>query len=145
MIRHSSAALLLALLLTGLIFDGAAHGQPQITHTVGATEGIRQAIVTNLGAPDNTVEMSRSGDILIVLRVNSTMNNAIHTRGEFNKEAAAIASVLSRAIADDAEYKKIHTIRVQYLNRSGSSTKDRIIDTIDFRKNPNGAFDMHST
>jgi hypothetical protein len=136
---------MLVLLCANLYIDGFAHAQPQITHAIGETEGIRQAIVTNLGAPDNTVEMSRSGDILIVLRVNSTMNSAIHAHGEFNKEATAIASVVSRAIADDAEYKAIHTIRVQYLNRAGSSTKDRIIDTIDFRKNPNGAFELHSS
>jgi len=136
---------MLALLFTSLYSDGPAYTQPNITHIDGATEGIRLAVVTNLGAPDDTVEMSRSGDILLVSRVNSNMSNAVHARGEFNKEAAAIASVVSRAIADDAEYKKINTIRVQYLNRSGSPAKDKVIDTVDFRKNPNGIFDMHSS
>ena len=145
MIKHASAVLMLALLFTCPNIDRPAHAQPNTTHIDGTTEGIRLAVLTNLGAPDNTVEISRSGDILNVTRVNSNMNNAIHARGEFNTEAAAIASLVSRAIADDAEYKTIHTIRVQYLNRSGSPAKDKIIDTVDFRKNPNGVFDIHSS
>ena len=56
-----------------------------------------------------------------------------------------MASVVSRAILDHAEYKKVHAIRVQYLNRSGSPAKDKVFDTVDFRKNPQGAFEIHST
>ena len=60
-----------------------------------------------------------------------------------NNEATAIASLVSKTIADKSEFKNIITIRVQYLSRAGTSTK--LIDAVEFRKDANGVFQAHMT
>lgn len=104
-------------------------------------ESIRASIVQTIGAQDNTVELLIAGNIFTVSRVNSNMNESSH--GGRNNEATAIASVVSKAIGDKAELKNIITIRVQYLIRAGTTTQ--VVDTVEFRKDPNGVFQLHET
>ena len=53
--------------------------------------------------------------------------------------------IVFATIGDKSEFKGIHTIRVQYLNRSGSPVKNKVIDSVEFRKGKNGKFEIHST
>jgi hypothetical protein len=106
-------------------------------------EEIRLLVVQNLGAADQTIGALLEGPILTVLRVESPTSKATHH--EFNTEASSIGAVVTKAIQNKAEYKGIHTIRVQLVSRSGLPVKSKIIDTVDLRKSPEGVFELHST
>ena len=106
-------------------------------------QSIRAAVMQAIGAEDHSVEVSVAGKVLIVARINSTMNEAGH--GARDGEASRIAPVVSTVFADKPEFKSIHTIRVQYLSRSKPNGSDKIIDTVDFRKDPSGVFSLHTT
>lgn len=122
---------------------GTAAAQTNVAEPATKIENIRVLVVQNLGAADETVEALLEGKIFTVLRVESPASKSTHQ--DFNKEATSIAGVVSRAIYSKAEYEKIHTIRVQFISRSGSPVKSRILDAVDFRKSPNGDFELHST
>ena len=110
---------------------------------IAALENIQKSVILTVGAQEKTVEVTIRGNILTVVRVNSNLNGSSH--GARNNEAQAIASVVAKGIIDSPDFKNIHTIRVQYLTRLGSSAKDRVLDTVDFRKDPNGVFQFHET
>lgn len=46
---------------------------------------------------------------------------------------------------EDATAAGVHTIRVQYLTRDSAYPEGIVIDTIEFRKNSKGAFEIHVT
>jgi hypothetical protein len=106
-------------------------------------EEIRLAIINTIGSKDETVELVIADHIFKVLRVNTNMLKSNHQG--VNNEATAIASVVSKTIADKPEYKDILAIRVEYVKRSGSSSKNKVIDSVNFRKNQNGVFELHIT
>jgi hypothetical protein len=104
---------------------------------------ISVSIVRAIGAQDKTVEITTTHTILKVLRVNSNMNEATHA-GRDN-EATAIASIVSKAISGKSEFTKLNTIRVQYVTRPSPNANSRVVDTVDFRKDPQGVFQFHRT
>ena len=106
-------------------------------------ENIKKFVIQTIGAQETTVEVTISGNILIVARVNSKLNDTTH--GGRNNEAIAIAPVVTKAIEGNPEFKTVHTIRVQYLVRRKVGEKDKVLDTVDFRKDPNGKFQFHET
>ena len=110
---------------------------------IAALENIQKSVILTVGAQEKTVEVTIRGNILTVGRVNSNLNDSTH--GARNNEATAIASAVAKGIADSPNFKNVHTIRVQYLTRLGSSAKDKVLDTVDFRKDPNGVFQFHET
>jgi hypothetical protein len=122
---------------------GIAAAQINVAQATTMIEDIRLLVVQNLGAADETIEASLQGNTFKVLRVESPTSKAAHQT--FNKEASSIAAVVARAIDNKAEYEGIHTIRVQFISRSGSPVKSKILDTVDFRKSPKGVFELHST
>ena len=93
---------------------------------------IKKSVIQTIGAQEAAVEVTISGNILIVARVNSKLNDT--TQGERSKEAIAIAPVATKAIEDSPEFKTIHTIRVQYMVRRKHGEKGKVLDTVDFRK-----------
>jgi hypothetical protein len=103
---------------------------------------VRASIVQAIGAQDRTVEVRAAGNIVTVLRVNSNMNESGH--GGRNNEAAAIAAVISKSLSDNSEFRNVITIRVQYVNRYDAA-ESRVIDTVEFRKDPKGVFQLHVT
>ena len=137
-----ATVLILLLSISGGI-NGAVSAQTNTTQINAAVEDIRLAVVKNLGSQDKEVEVSRTGNVLTIMRVNSNMNGAPHQL--VSNEATSIASVVSKAIGDKPEFKGIHTIRVQYLNRSGPPVKNKVIDLVEFRKGKNGVFELHLT
>src|SRR5450631_78177 len=107
MLKKCMTALMAIFLSTSAYMPELVSAQTVAPHVSPAIEDIRLLIVKNLGAQDNTVAVSITGGVFDILRVNSNMNDATHP--EFNKEASAIASVVSKAIfdIDTAQYKKI--------------------------------------
>ena len=104
---------------------------------------MRASIVRAIGAQDETVKITIERSILTVLRVNSNVNETTH--GARDNEATVIASMVSKAISGKSKFNNLHTIRVQYAVRPATNANSRIIDTIDFRKDPQGVFQLHRT
>jgi hypothetical protein len=103
---------------------------------------IRAAVVRAIGAQDQTVEIAVTDKALVVSRVNSNMNGSTHA-GRDN-EATAIASVISKAIAGKPEFANFVLLRVEYVTRSASGDS-AVIDSVEFREDPKGAFRFHPT
>ena len=106
-------------------------------------KNVQSAVERTIGAQNNSVEIKISSNVLIVSRVNSNMNESTH--GGRNNEATAIALVVSKVIVSSPEFKTVHTIRVRYLVRPKSGEIGKVLDTVDFRKDPNGTFQFHAT
>jgi hypothetical protein len=123
-----------------------AHAQAPATassHQAAVFAAIEKTIVRAIGAQPNTVAISQTSNIFVVARVNSNLNEASH--GARDNEATAIAPIVSKEISDKPEFKNVIAIRVQYRIRSEPSGGGKVIDTVDFRKNPTGAFQFHRT
>ena len=106
-------------------------------------QSVRTSIVQAIGAPDAAVEVKIMGNIFVVSRVNTDLNQANHSARD--SEASRIATVAAKTIADKPEFKNIHTIRVLYVASLKSGRYKKIIDTVDFRKDPSGLFHFHTT
>jgi hypothetical protein len=106
-------------------------------------DSIQSKVSKTIAAQDNTVEVKVDGSVLIVLRVNSNQNASNHVGR--NNEAEAIADIAAKSIANDGEYSAINVIRVEYVSRAEPGSADKEIDSIDFRKNAKGEFEVHLT
>lgn len=143
MITKFAGVVLLA--FVALVGVKAQNAQAQVGQTVPSTllSGIQSSVNQVIGAQDKTVEVSVVSSVLVVLRVNSNLGASSH-EGR-NNEATSIAGVASKALASDATSAGVHTIRVQYLTREGATAVEKVIDTIEFRKNAKGEFEIHVT
>jgi hypothetical protein len=141
MFKQFLTASALAVAFTVAFGAGSSIAQTNAAPRAATGEEIRLAVVRNVGSQDQGVELSRTGNVIVVSRVNSNMNGAPHQL--IANEAVSVAAVVSKAIADNVEFKDIHTIRVRYLDRSGSPSKDKTVDSVEFRKAPNGEFEIH--
>ena len=125
----------------------ASHAQPVSSQTsqsqADLLSEIRKLVVRAIGAPDQTVEIAVTGNMLTVLRVNSNMNDATH--GGRNNEATAIAAIISKAIFGRPEFKNLVTLTVQFVVRPAPGAKSSVIDTVEFREDPSGQFRYHQT
>jgi hypothetical protein len=104
---------------------------------------IQAVVIKTIGAQVKTVEITTSDDVLVIGRVNSNMNASTH-EGR-NNEAKEIASIVAKIIGENSKFKTVSTIRVDYMVRAPASLTGKIVDTVEFRKGPDGAFDFHQT
>ena len=106
-------------------------------------QSIRTAIIQATGVPDASLDLKVKGNILIVSRINSTMNQTNHSARD--GEASRIATAVAKSIADIAAYKNIHTIRVMYVATLKPGNQEKVVDTIEFRRDTSGVFHFHAT
>ncbi len=132
--------MLKSIVTAGLVLAGLALA-PSVGAQPGILPEIQRAVVQTIGAEPGTVEVTATANAVIVTRPNSNMNSTTH--GARNNEAGAIAGVVARFIVNNPAFKAIVVIRVEYLARSGTST--RRVDTVEFRKDMNGEFRLHVT
>ncbi len=112
--------------------------------TVNPTlQSIRAAIIQATGVPDASLDLRIAGKTFVVSRINSALNQVNHSARD--GEASRIATVVAKAIGDGVSYKDIHTIRVLYVATLKPGGQQKILDTIDFRKDPSGVFHFHTT
>ena len=137
--RRLLAAGAMVLLSITLISSKSIEAQTRDSHL----QSIRASIIQAIGAEASTVDVSITGNVFSVIRVNSNMNGAGH--GARDGEASRIAPVVYKAFADKPDFRNIHTIRVLYLDRSKPSRAPKVIDRVDFRKDPSGVFVFHTT
>jgi len=126
-----------ALLSLSLIWPMPTEAQTQDS----SLQDIHAAIVQAIGVEPSTVQVSIKSSVFTVSRVNSNLSD----HGARNGEASRIGPIVSFALGTHPEFKNIHTIRVQYVARSKPNGATKIVDTVDFRKAPDGGFVFHAT
>ena len=122
-------------------------GSPKTTVTAqtvdSSLQSVRTAIIQATGVPDASLDLKVAGKIFVVSRINSALNQTNHSARD--GEASRIATVVAKTISDGTPYRDIHTIRVLYVATLKPGGQQKIIDTIDFRKDPSGIFHFHIT
>ena len=150
MLRHALMAASIALL--SLVAQSGGPLQAQTPPAPSAEQrgpilaDIQSSIIRIVGTEGYTAEsfeIAAPGSVLTVSRINSQMNTATH--GERNTEANIIASVVSKAISGKPEFKTLVAIHVQYVICSAPGGPDKVIDTVEFRKDSKGEFIYHVT
>jgi len=135
----------MALLSLAAASGSAAEAQTRASsyaHQHGAQlTKIRDAVIKVIGTQGDRVAVA--GTALTVARINSTMNQTDH--GARAGEAPRIAATVATTIVGELEFKHVHTIGVQYINRAKPGTLGKVIDAVDFRQDPTGAFVPHAT
>ncbi len=106
-------------------------------------QSIRTAIIQATGVPDASLDLKVKGNVFLVSRINSTMNQTNHSARD--GEASRIATVVAKSIADSAGYKNIHTIRVTYVATLKPGNPEKVVDIIEFRRDATGVFHFHAT
>jgi hypothetical protein len=106
-----------------------------------ALSELQAAIVRSIDSGRDVVEVVATRGLITVKLVNGNMNDA----DAFDREnhAAAIASVVSKEIVGKAEFKRISSLRVEFVKRTGDASK--VLDAIEFREDSTGAFKHHKT
>ena len=102
---------------------------------------IRAAIVQSTAAPEKSIELTFKFGSLTILMVNSTLKGSTHQGYADDAHAAMQAAVL--AVKDDPKFAKLNSVTVNYIERTASPQKDKILDSVEFRKNASGAFVLH--
>ena len=147
MTQPMKSIMMAAALFAGSLFvaETAALAQPAASTAKQADTlgNIQTSIVKTIGAEAKTVHVTSNGSVLVVARVNSPMNDTTH-EGR-NNEAKVIAALAAKEIASEPKFAKVSTIRVEYSAHSAPGTKSKLVDSVDFRKGPDGVFDFHQT
>ena len=141
--RHVALALLTVGVSLATVPAGVSIAQTVALDAALPLESLRGLVVRAISTTDNSVEIARTDGVLILTRVNSTMAQATH-EGLAN-EASAIAKALSDEIKGRAEFADLVAIRVRYLTRHPDGSASSAVDSIEFRRAPDGHFDLHLT
>lgn len=132
-------------LLVGWLFVGLtsarAQTAPSAGERIGTLASMEKSIVKVIGAEAKIVKVTSSSGILLVARVNSNMNGSTH-EGR-NNEAKVIAPLVAKEIDGNPKFENFTIIRVEYVVRSSPAMKSKIVDSVEFRKGPDGVFDFH--
>jgi thiamine biosynthesis protein ThiC len=131
------------IVLGSLCILGSSQLRVTAQTTDSSLQNIRTAIIQAMGIPVATIDLKVAGNIFVISRINSTMNQTNH--GARDSEASHIATVVAKTIGEGAEYKHIHTIRVRYIAALKPGGNEQVVDTVDFRKDPKGIFHFHTT
>lgn len=145
--RISLAAAGMALLSLAAVSGGAAEAQTHASsyarqHGAQLTK-IRAAVIKVIGTQGDHVEIAVAGTVLTVARINFTMNPTDH--GARAGEPSRIVPAVATMIVGEAALNHVHAIRVRYINRAKPGTHGKVIDAVDFRQDPAGAFVPHAT
>ena len=106
-------------------------------------EELRAAIRAAGSYPDGSVKVVATNIQLTVTIADPARIPATGPHREL--QARRIVSAISRVIARRAQLKGLQAIHIDYVGRSSEGGSTRIIDAIDFRKNPQGHFRHHIT
>ncbi len=141
MMRASWFGSIMAMLLVCLMSSSQSLVRAQSINS--SLQSVRAAITQATGVPDASLDLKVVGKIFVVARIDSPLNQSNHSARD--GEASRIATIVAKTIGDGASYKDIHTIRVLYVATLKPGGQRKIIDTIDFRKDPSGVFHFHAT
>jgi hypothetical protein len=109
--------------------------------TGASTDSLATQLSQALGSPPTSVEVSRTTNVLTIMRINTPMNGSTHANR--NAEAGRIATAISESMKNLPDSAKILAINVDYVERPEKSGRDKLVDRIEMRKNAKGLFETH--
>jgi hypothetical protein len=141
MLKHALATSFVAFLTLIAISTCSVDAKTLAPTKPAAIEAVRKLVAQDIGAPEDSIEILKKGKVLTITHVNSALNESDHQSR--NDEATSIMAAVVKAIADKAEFKSLYSISVRYTSRAEAASESKVVDTIEFRKNQKGAFEMH--
>ena len=109
----------------------------------GALPAIKSAILKTTGYADAAVTLALKANQFWVTVENSPLNDG--TARQREAQAARIAGAIADKVKGDTVFAGILGIHIDYAARSGDGSHSDILDSIDFRKGPDGTFAHHTT
>ena len=143
MLKHFLATSFITFLSLIVIANWSVDAKTNVPEKTVSIEAVRKLVALDIGAQEDSIEIVKKGKVLTITRINSSLNKSSHQNR--NEEAASIMAVVVKAIADVAEYNSLYSIAVHYTSRTNASSKTSVFDTIEFRKNQKGEFEIHLT
>lgn len=104
---------------------------------------VRGAVLKATGYPDPAVTLVLKDNQFWVTAENSPPNDG--TARQRGAQAARIASAIATQVKGDPELAGILGIHIDYAARSKDGSHTYVLDSIDFRKGPDGNFAHHTT
>lgn len=137
--NRRSFAFTALLALFALTIEGVSLAQPR--GTAASLPELKRVVLEATGYDTASVELTAGTYMLTVTVINSRLANSPSR----DMEAHKIAEALTRAMTAKPEFKSIQALHVDYIVRDTDRDDSRIIDGIDFWKDPQGNFKLHMT
>jgi len=143
--RRSLFLASVVLALTGLatVETGCSKPQPHQTEVTTSLSGVKDSIASVTGYDASALEVAVTGSQLMIKVINSPL--AARSAAERQNEAQRIAAAVSSSIGGKSEFSSLNGIHVDYVTRENDGSGARVVDGIDFRKDPAGVFQHHIT
>src|SRR5579872_3805794 len=135
-----AVAVLLPLLATP---PALSAGPAETDGQAAALPAIKSTILKLTGYADTTVALGLRDNQFWVTIENSRLNDS--TARQREAQAARIASTIANKVKGDATFAGILGIHIDYVARTKDGSHSDILDSIDFRKGPDGSFTHHTT
>jgi hypothetical protein len=135
--RYFAFSALLA--LQALTVAGVSAADPR--NMAASLPALKMVVLKTTGYDTASVELTAGTYMLTVTVINSRLANSPSR----DMEAHKIAEALALAMAAKPEFKSIQALHVDYV--AGGADRDdwRVVDGIDFWKDPQGNFKLHTT
>jgi hypothetical protein len=109
----------------------------------GELPAIKSAILKATGYADATVTLATRDNQFWVTIENSPLNDG--TARQRQAQAARIVGAIANKVRGDTTFAGILGIHIDYVGRTNDGAHSDILDSIDFRKGPDGSFAHHTT
>lgn len=116
--------------------------RPQPGATPASLKEVKDAIIAATRYDPGAVELGVTKLQIVVTVVNSGLLNKRAIEREV--EAGRITRTIARTISGKSEFQGIQAIHIDYVKLSADGRR-RVVDGIDFRKDPQGNFQHHMT
>jgi hypothetical protein len=133
----------LTMLSTPLLAWGgdAAADAVQAKQQASAIPDLQQAAAAAAGSQNPSIEVKSAAHQITITVVNSKLNDGAKT--DRHAEASKIADAVAKTIVGKPEFAQVMMIHVDYVKRVGHRTS--VIQSVDFSKAADGAFQFHQT
>lgn len=127
-----------------LTYAPALHAAPaESERQASALPTIKAAVLKSTGYSDAAVTLAVRANQFWVTIENSALNHG--TARQREAQAAKIADTIAAKVKGDAAFGGIVGIHIDYTARRTKGSHSDIVDSIDFRKGPDGTFAHHTT
>jgi hypothetical protein len=144
MLKRSLVIFSLAVVLVFAALSEAPHALSLSAEQRDASlNKVKSAILAATGYDPAAVELTATHVQFAATLVNSKLVAGPASGRE--SEASRISTAIAGVIAEMPDFEGIRAIHIDYVRRRSDGSVSRIIDGIDFRKDPQGAFQHHVT
>jgi len=124
--------------------DGATSSAGSASASTSAAVNAVKARIVGVASPTaSAVIVTWENSQFSVSIENSALNTSTHSAR--NSEAVTIAKAIAAAALNDSEFAGLLGVHVEYVARQAGASKQRIVDSIDFRKDSSGGMALHTT